>query len=202
MPLTPRQLCENLAKVCGNKATGYYYETVLAFLCNISNGAGYQQVLLCDPGTGAPVVVRYLFAIDGALSTETDAISAFNVDGTPYEGDIVDLLACAGGGGDAAPLTDAEFAEVEEIAFGTLTGTFAVVFSNTADLVSLLIINGTDEIAEFSFDGGATRHLILNPNESRRYDFGTNRRVFPGDVEARHGATAPGSGSIRIEAYA
>lgn len=203
MPLTPRQLCANLSQLCGSKSTGYYYETVLAFLCNIANGAGYHHLVLCDVGTGAPVIVRYLFAIDGVLSTEEDAVTAFNVDGTPYEGDIVDLIACAGGEGESAALTEAEFAEVDETAFGALTDTFTNIFANAEQLVYMLILNQTNEVVEFSFDGGVTRHLILNPNESRRYEFAQNRRRFSEDVWARYvTGAAPAEGSVKIEAYA
>lgn len=202
MALTPRQLCANIEQNC-SKDSAYYQKHVLSFLCNLANGAGYEFAVFCDPTTGAPVIVRYLFAASGNLSSEADAISAFFVDGTEYTGSIPDLVACAGegGGGGDGTLLEAEFTEFTEVTAASIGAGFQNILVNSENLVSVLVVNLTNETIELSFDG-TNAHARLASNEGRKYDFAQNRRFLAENIMARHTGTAPTDGTVTIEAYA
>lgn len=53
-------------------------------------GPNSSITLLCDPTTGAKVLVRHIFASDGTV----ESAAAFNLDGTPYGGSISLLVLC------------------------------------------------------------------------------------------------------------
>lgn len=66
---------------------------ILSALKNIRDS---EVVLLCDPGnSNAPVIVRYQFLTQASSQTQL-AYDAWNVNGTPFTGNISSLVACGG----------------------------------------------------------------------------------------------------------
>lgn len=76
-----------------SRSTDSFRASHLITLCNILNvfeTSVDQQIslqVLCDPGTGNPILVQVYYASDGSITQ----VKAFHMDGTPYVGDI-DLL--------------------------------------------------------------------------------------------------------------
>lgn len=80
-------------------------------LCTIkellAGGKDSELALLCDPD-GVPVIVKYAFK-EFASDTLPIPVSAYNVDGTAYSGDIALLVACSGGGGGSSGIGVLEY---------------------------------------------------------------------------------------------
>lgn len=85
----------------------------LQILCSILNALGgdpgsainYDWELLCDPESSNPVFVRFEYSTDGTVVANT---TAYNANGSPYEGTIEDLVACSGGTGGGTTFYDYE----------------------------------------------------------------------------------------------
>jgi len=88
-PITICNVCCNPLPFANSDIT--WKSAVLLLLCGMANSS---TVTLCD-AEGAPVIVRTQYDANGAPIV--DSITAYYVDGSPYEGDIADLVACGVG---------------------------------------------------------------------------------------------------------
>lgn len=83
-----------------------FRSTVVALLCKLAgegtSGVFYDFEILCDASTDEPKIVRYRYTHG---STEVTA-EAFNLDGTPYSGDIDALVHCSAKDSEIEILTD------------------------------------------------------------------------------------------------
>ena len=204
MPASPKVLCDQLVTQCnGKEGEAWFREMALSFLCNIASGGGYNWGIVCDADTGVPLIVRALFNSDGTLSTDDGAIRAFYLTGEEYTGDFDRLLSCGGDGGDGSggALLEASFDPEIEILFGAINPSWSQWRGPAGNLVYLLIANETDAIIEISFDAGVSTHATLNPQESRRYDFASNRRKMSAGIYGQYVTSAATTGKVRIESY-
>lgn len=105
--------------------------------------------------------------------------------------------------------TRAAFEAVREVAFGSLTGSYAAVGTATTDHARMIrIVSTLNTEAYISFDG-STNHIRLAAGSFVLYDFTANRVQDDGlflsegtTIYAKY-STAPSSGNIWIEvAYA
>jgi len=72
-------------------------------VCNTTTSSGYDREtqILCEPGTGTQVVVKIISDANAAPGTPP-IIEAWNLDSSPYTGDVTSLVQCAAG--DCQPL--------------------------------------------------------------------------------------------------
>lgn len=98
----PRPSCEPCCNPTElSRVQSSYRAAVLEILCSIEangggSGGGPNRIdveILCDPGTGDPVIYSYNYETDGTRGAPT----AYNLDGSPYAGVIADLVACGSG---------------------------------------------------------------------------------------------------------
>lgn len=76
--------------------TAYTGDPLLLTACGSTAEAGtvsYGYNILCDPDTGAPVILQVAFNSVGSVITTQGITPA----GDPYDGDLEDLVACSGG---------------------------------------------------------------------------------------------------------
>lgn len=102
----------------------------------------------------------------------------------------------------------AEFAPMDTLAFGSITGTYAIIgTANSRPVVLLEITNLTNEDMIISTDAGvAAGHIIVPSNGSKTYDVRTNNlsgRGFSlqkgeGYYAKRAGGSDPTSGSVYL----
>lgn len=106
----PRPNCEPCCNPTElSRVQSSYRAAVLEILCDIAGGGGtgggpnrIDVEILCDPGTGDPVVYSYNYETDGTRGAPT----AYNLDGTPYVGVLEDLVACGTGETTSASLLE------------------------------------------------------------------------------------------------
>lgn len=102
--------------------------------------------------------------------------------------------------------TRAQFDAVRELAFGSISGTYAAVGTATTDHARLIrFVNSTDAQVYISLDG-ITNNIKLVPNSFALFDFSTNKIQDDGlfvsvgtTFYTKQVSGAPGSGSVWIE---
>lgn len=99
MPRDSCDVCCQPGQLARNQDS--YRAAHLQILCNIldnlnpgGTGVRFDWESLCDPSTGDPVFVQFQYNTDGTGLT----LTGIYPDGTPYAGDLADLISCAGGG--------------------------------------------------------------------------------------------------------
>jgi len=103
--------------------------------------------------------------------------------------------------------TRVAFDAVRELAFGSISGTYAALGVPIADNVRLLSVsNSTDDEVYISFDG-TTNHLRLVANSFKLFDLSANKIRDDGlfiaagtQVYVKQVSGAPTSGSVWVEA--
>ena len=102
--------------------------------------------------------------------------------------------------------TKAQFDAVRELAFGGISGTYAVVGTPLTDHARIVrIVNSTNAEVYISIDG-TTNHIRMAAGSFVLFDFSTNRIQDDGlflsvgvQFYAKQVTGAPGSGSVWIE---
>lgn len=69
-----------------------------ALIALIKNAKDSEIAVLCT-SQGVPVIVQYEFSTSNPEGAAAIPYMAWNVDGTPFQGNVADLVACSGGGG-------------------------------------------------------------------------------------------------------
>jgi hypothetical protein len=140
-------------------------------LCSINSniaavtGGGpqrYDVEILCDPGSGDPVILRYAYLTDGTGI----AITAYNLDGTGYGGVIADLVACGGGGSGG----DVNLIEVggSPVALGQALEAASIPVVLASDVVVDIVAQGTPTESNPSI-ADATSVTLVAANATRKY---------------------------------
>jgi hypothetical protein len=88
---TVQEICQLVNNGCCSPSDAAFKTYVLQLLCDLA-GVDTEQDILCDPNTGDKIRIVTVFDDSGQVVS----VTAYNLDGTPYAGDINALVTCVG----------------------------------------------------------------------------------------------------------
>lgn len=154
-----------------------------------SNIIGNFRIDQTTPGTTNGVQVN------AAIPAGTNVIGKVSIDQTtPGTTNAVQVT--------ALPLwttTTATFQAEGSIAAGSITTSFATVFTPSSSTKMIFLRNNTNGTISVSFDAGTTTNVVMDPMDQMSFDLAGNGLVMPTTaIQIKYTGTAPTSGSFRV----
>lgn len=147
--------------------------------------------------TGVTTVstVSAVTAITNALPAGTNLLGKVGIDQTTpgtTNGVVVNTIA-------PVTTTTAAFQAEGSVAFGSLTTSFATIFTPTAATKILQMRNNMNQPVIVSLDAGTTTNYVLDPGDAISLDLLANAlNMGATAIQAKYSGTAPTSGNFRI----